>query len=53
MTGRSGAVVVAEVAVEDVAGALAEAMALMLVENANLTDTAAVTDRKSCVHNCY
>lgn len=53
VTGRSGVVVVAEVAVEDAAGALAEAMALMLVENVNSTDTAAVTDRESCVHNCY
>lgn len=53
VTGRSGAVVVEEVAVEDAAGALAGATALMLVENANSTDTVAVTDRESCVHNCY
>lgn len=56
VTGRSEAVVAAAAEVppvEDVAGALAEPMALMLVENVNSIDTAAVTDRKSCEQSCY
>lgn len=51
VSGRSGVAVVAEEAVVAVAaGALAET-ALMLVENVNSTDTAAATDRKSCIHD--